>query len=107
MAVRIFRGKADDAVQLIADALEQYLRDHADAEIDVYRQDRFSIRVRVIDPSFAKLQKSERHARVWSYLDNVPEEAQSDVSMLVVITPDEAARSIANIEFEDPVPSTL
>ena len=37
---------------------------------------------------------------VWKYLDSLPDEAVSDVSMLVLIAPSEAGTSGANIEFE-------
>ena len=99
------RGKADEIVNSIAEALRKYEEDHAGARVDVYRQNPASVRIRVVDGSFKGKDKTERHAAVWRYLESLPEEVQSDVSMLVVVTPDETRVSAGNLEFESPVPS--
>ena len=103
MPVQITRGATDSIVDQIAAALEAYTADHPLAEAAVYRHDPVSVRVRVIDPDFAGVGRSERHTAVWRYLDAVPDEVVSDISMLVPITPDERTRSGSNLEFEDPV----
>ena len=107
MAIGIPRGERDAALDQIVHALAAYERDHPSAHIDVYRQNAVSVRIRIIDPSFKRLEKSARHDAVWQYLDSLPEEMQSDVSMLVLLSPDEKSASFANLEFEDPVPSSL
>ena len=43
---------------------------------------------------------------MWNYFDSLSDEIQSDISMLVLLTPSEVKKSFANMEFEDPVPST-
>src|SRR6516164_2472528 len=58
-------------------------------------------------PSFQGLEKSDRHSRIWKYLESLPEELQSDISMVVLLTPAETPRSLANLEFEDPPPSLI
>ena len=107
MAVRISRGTSDAVLERIAAALEAYKADHPQAVIDLYRQNPASVRVRIIDPDFAGKGKSVRHQMAWQCLDRLDEDGQGDISTLVLITPDERARSFANIEFEDPVPAGL
>jgi len=105
MSITIPRGQLDDIVQGIVNALEPYMADHPQAEIALYRQNSVSIRVRIIDPDFRGLTKQRRHTRAWRYLGKLPEETQSDISLLLLLTPDETAKSFANFEFDDPTPS--
>jgi hypothetical protein len=105
MSISISRGKTDELLEQIRSALELYQRDHPDARIDLYRNDACSIRVRIIDPRFRRMSRTDRHDLVWKYLDSLPDEAVADISMLVLITPSEAKTSGSNIEFEDPIPS--
>jgi hypothetical protein len=107
MSINIFRGASDDVLERIIDVLGSYAVDHPAAEIDLYRQNSVSVRVRIIDPAFAGLGKSARNDHVWEYLDKLPEEVLGDISTLVLLTPDERTKSFANFEYEDPVPSTL
>src|SRR4051794_33343240 len=107
MAINVPRGNCDEVVNTIKSLLRKYEKDHPKAKIDVYRQDPFSVRIRIVDPDFARQEKSERHRLVWSYLDRLPDEAQSDISMLLLLTPREKKMSFANMEFDDPVPSKL
>lgn len=60
-----------------------------------------------MDASFQGLDKPGRHAKVWHYLQQLPEDVQGDVSMLLLLTPEETKMSFANLEFDDPVPSIL
>lgn len=107
MAIQIPRGKMDDIVRQIADVLKDYEMQHPRAQIDLYRQNPASVRIRIIDPDFAGADESERQDAVWAVLDHLPEETQSDISMLVLLAPAETSRSMANLEFDDPVPSRL
>jgi stress-induced morphogen len=107
MAVRVPRGKPDAAVKKIARQLEQYLADHPDAEIEVYRQNQVSIRVRVIDPAFRTLSRSERSRMVWPLLRQLPEDTLGEVSMVLLISPEEKETSMVSREFDDPIPSQL
>ena len=102
MATRNPDGKRDEILQSILDRLGSYFEDHPGAKIEVQRRNSVSIRIRVIDHRFKGLGKSERHARIWPYLESLPEEALSDISMMVLITPGEKKTSIANLEFENP-----
>jgi len=107
MSVGIARGKADKVIKKVMGALEPYAAANPAAQVDVYRQNVVSIRIRIVDPSFHRLEKSQRHTKVWKFLEKLPEDVQSDISMLLLLTPDEKATSIGNLEFDDPVPSTI
>jgi hypothetical protein len=107
MSVKIARGKADEVIEQIKSRLERYQEDHPDAEISLYRQNPASVRVRIIDPRFVDMDRSDRSDSVWTYFKGLPDEVQSDISMLVLVTSREMSRSMANLEFEDPVPSRL
>jgi len=107
MAVSIARGKTDETLEQIKSCLERYQKDHPQAEISLYRQNSVSIRIRLIDPRFEKMSRADRSDSVWTYFEALSEEVQSDITMLVLLTPSEKRRSLANLEFEDPVPSLL
>lgn len=107
MSIQIPRGHTDEIINEFVEVLKAYEVDHPLAQIDIYRQNPVSIRVRIVDSSFKGLEKSDRHARVWKYLEKLSDDVQDDLSMLVLLTPAEVSRSFANMEFEDPVPSLL
>jgi hypothetical protein len=107
MAINIPRGKSDETIERIIEALRAFEADHPDAQIDIYRQNSVSVRVRVICASFAGETKVERSKKVWQYLNSLPDDVQSDLSTLILLTPEETKVSFANFEFDDPVPSNL
>lgn len=107
MAVKIPRGASDEIVDQIIGALEQFQADFPKSAIDIYRQNKVSVRIRIVEPEFKSQSKSERNKLVWGYLAKLPEEVQSDISTVLLLTPDEKKESFANFEFDDPVPSTL
>jgi len=101
------RGDADAPLVAVRETLFEYERQHPHAQVDLYRQNSISIRVRIVDPCFAGLRKSDRHALVWEHLGRLPDEIQSDISMVVLLAPDEIKGSLGNLEFEDPSPSLI
>jgi stress-induced morphogen len=107
MAIQIPRGGSNAVIEQIKKTLHSFQEDHPGAQIDLYRQNPASIRVRIIDPGFAGMSKVERDERVWKYLDQLSDDDEGDISMLVLLTPEETTRSMANLEFEDPVTSRL
>jgi hypothetical protein len=107
MAITIRRGHSDEVIVQIIKALQGYESDHPRAQIDLYRQNSVSVRIRIIDPDFAGQGKPQRSHNVWRYLDGLPEEVQSDISTVLLLTPDETKMSFANFEFDDPTPSKL
>ncbi len=86
--------------------LEAVLRDHF-ADAQAYRYNSASIRVRVVDAAFADKSRSEREEMVWPLLSELPESIRADVTMLVLVTPDEKRGSLLNLEFENPSKSLL
>jgi stress-induced morphogen len=99
--------RPDPRVQRVLDALRQYEQAHPHAEIVVRRQNPVSIRIRIIDPDFKRQDKIEREKEVWRILDTLSDELPADISMLLLLTPEEAPNSFANMEFEHPIPSLL
>jgi hypothetical protein len=106
MAIQI-RGDSDDVIASMIVALKAYQADHPNAQIDIYRQNSVSVRVRINDPGFAGQGKGDRSKLVWKYLHTLPIDVQSDLSTLILLTPEETSRSLANLEFDDPIPSSL
>jgi hypothetical protein len=107
MPINISRGASDPVIDEIIEALKRYETDHPGSQIDLYRQDPVSVRIRIIDSDLAGLNKIDRNKLVWAYLDKISEETQSDISTLILLTPEETKKSFANFEFNDPVPSIL
>lgn len=107
MPIKISRGESDGVIDCMIEALQSYEADHPDSQIDLYRQNAVSVRVRIIDPDFANQSKVERSKEAWKYLNSLPDEVQSDLSTLILLTPEETSQSFANFEFDDPIPSSL
>src|SRR5262245_53594772 len=107
MALKIPRGDSDAVIERIIEVLRSYEADHSRSQIDLYRQNPVSVRVRIVAPDFEGRNKVERNKMVWEYLNRLPDEIQSDISTLLLLVPDEMQMSFANLEFEDPVPSSL
>ena len=107
MAINVMRGESDAVLEQLMAGLRSYEADHPGAQIDLYRQDPYSVRVRVIDPHFDSLDRSERNQLLWRYFESVPDDAVSDISTLLLLAPAEVPESFGNMEFENPVPSVL
>lgn len=107
MSVRVTRGKSDAMVKRIVQKLQSYQADHPSAEIDVYRYSPVSIRIRVIDDAFRPLSRADRSKHVWPLLRELPEDTLSEVSMVLLLSPDEKTSSLVSLEFDDPTPSRI
>src|SRR5436190_10868872 len=94
-------------VRRILDALGPYAEKHPKAQIEAKRQNNVSVRIRIKDSDFEGMDRVERDSLIWQYLDSLPEEVTSEITLLLLLTPDEARKSLANVEFEHPVPSGL
>ncbi len=94
-------------IDQIIEALKVYEDDHPNSQITLYRQNPVSVRIRIIDPNFARHNKVQRNKSVWNYLGKLSDETQSDISTFTLLTPNETEKSFANFEFNDPVPSNL
>lgn len=107
MAITVPRGKQDEIIDQMIKVLEAHQADHPKARIELYRYNRFSARIRIIDADFADQTRAERSKAVWKYLGALDDEAQADISSLILLAPDETGISLMNLEFDDPTPSTF
>jgi len=103
MAFRIFSGVSDEVIDRIRDALRPFEVEHPEAQIDIYRYNSVCVRVRIIDPWFAGLDFLGRRELIGKWLESLDDDAYTEISMTVLLTPGEARRSFVNRKFEDPV----
>jgi len=66
-----------------------------------------TIYIRVIDPDFAAVNRGDRHEILWQFLEPLADDDQSQVSLLLALTPEETKNSFASLEFDHPVPPIL
>jgi stress-induced morphogen len=105
---KITRGRQDKLVGKIKEVLDQYEESHPTATATLYRQNSASVRVRIVDPRFARSSKGARHDRVWKFIsDRLDEDDLQEISLLILLTPPEQASSFINSEFEEPIRSKL
>ncbi len=97
----------DEQVQQVMDGLAVYKDSHPKADIKAKSQNSVSIRVRIIDSDFEGMDRVDREPPVWKILKTLPEDIFSNITMLLLLTPKEAESSLANLEFNDPLPSRL
>jgi hypothetical protein len=107
MAVKVRNKKQDPGLKLIVKALEQYAESHPKADIEVYRHNIVSVRIRVIDPSFKGVSRGQRDVDLWALLQELPEEVVQDITLIIMLTPAEAKKSFSSMEFDDPIPSRI
>ena len=78
---------------------------------DAYRYNPASIRVRIVDERFEGKSTDKRDTLVEPLLEQLPENLQSDIMSLLMLSPSETSKSLkaelANLEFEEPSPSIL
>ncbi|HEU5116359.1 MAG TPA: hypothetical protein VFT74_06730 [Isosphaeraceae bacterium] len=94
--------------------VEDVLRKAGFEQVDAYRYNSASIRVRVIDPRFEGLSPEKRDELVEPHLEQLPEHTQADIMTLFTFAPSELQQPpgsfreyMQNIEFDDPSPSML
>ena len=107
MSVKVRNKKLDSVLKQISSVLEQYSKGHPNAEIETYRHDNVSVRIRIIDPAFKGMSRGRREEDLWALLDQLPEEVVAEISLVILLTPAEAKKSFASMEFDDPMPSPL
>jgi hypothetical protein len=83
----------------------EYLPEHPEAKIDVYRYNSASIRIRIIDPFFGPHRITISDNFTWPCLEKLSEDTLSQLGLLLLLTPEETKTSLVNVEFEDPTPS--
>jgi stress-induced morphogen len=104
-----WEAKRKDEKRRVEDVLRKHFK-----QVDCYRYNSASIRVRVIDPRFEGKPREKRDEMVEPHLDQLPPETQRDIVTLFTFAPSELARTpttfreyMLNTEFEDPSPSML
>ncbi len=107
MARRDRSTQPDMQVQQVLDILTEYERTHPQAQIEGRRQNSVSIRLRIIDPDFQGMDRIEREPAIWQLLRKLPEEVFVNITMLLLLTPEEAEHSLASQEFDHPIPSRV
>ncbi len=99
--------KLDVQVRQVLDVLTAYEQAHPQAQIEGRRHNPVSIRLRIIDSDFQGVDRLDREPEIWKLLNKLPEEVFVNITMLLLLTPDEAEHSLASQEFDHPVPSPL
>ena len=107
MAQRDRSAQPDEQAQQILDLLTAYERTHPQAQIEGRRHNPVSIRLRIIDPDFQGMDRIEREPAVWKLLRQLPEEVFVNITMLLLLTPEETEHSLASQEFDHPIPSRV
>ncbi len=97
----------DTQVQQVLDILTAYERAHPQAQIEGRRHNPVSIRLRIIDPDFEGMDRIDREPAIWKLLHKLPEEVFVNITMLLLLTPEERETSLASQEFDHPIPSRL
>jgi len=105
MAIKLRTKRPDRILKQIVEALKQYQAAHPQAEIEAYRHSSVSVRIRIINPEFKDQSRAERDEELWQIFDQLPEEVASEITVVILLTPEEKEKSIANFDFEHPIPS--
>lgn len=79
---------------------EKYVAAHPAATVRAYRYDGWSIRVRVIDPDFEGKSLVERDNEFIPVVRALPDGVQERLTILLLLTPGESARSQLSAEFD-------
>ncbi|MFN7208692.1 MAG: hypothetical protein ACK5UN_03035, partial [Planctomycetota bacterium] len=58
-------------------------------QVDAYRYNSASLRVRIVDKRFEGVDREGRDAMVESFIDSLPSNTQADIVNLVLVTPSE------------------
>jgi stress-induced morphogen len=98
-----------EEIRKIEKLLREHFPDHpADYAPEAYRYNSASIRVRVVSERFAGKNRVRRSEMVYPLLEqNLPEDTWQDITVILLLAPDEVDDSLMNLEFEKPTPSRL
>jgi hypothetical protein len=94
--------------------VEDLLRKAGFQQVDAYRYNSASIRVRVIDRQFESIPREKRDEMVEPHLEKLPERTQADIVTLFTFAPSDLKQTpktlrevMLNTEFDNPSPSML
>lgn len=100
MAIKVVR-RSDADVLKIRQCLAAYQGQHPRADILLYREDPYSVNMRIIDPDFAGMDRIERQYLVWSFFEQLDDRVGSQPMIVLPLTPEEASESLFSAEFDD------
>lgn len=104
MAIKVKKNNRDKCLRQLVGVLEEFDKRHPKSEIDAYRYSDVSVRVRIVSPHFKGQSRAEREEEIWELLSHIPEDVVAELSLLLLLAPEEKAKSLANFEFENPTP---
>jgi stress-induced morphogen len=90
-----------------ADVIKNALRTAGFTNAAAYRYNSVSLRVRIIDPRFRGLSAIEREKMVLPHIEGLPKKIRDDITILLLLAPEETSTSMMSLEFDDPTPSRL
>jgi len=99
------RKRQDSTTRLVYRTLREHFPELSqNIEDVVYRYNPASIRVRVIDPRFEGKSFREREKLIAGVLSSLTEAVESDITLLLLLTAEEAQdpTDLMNLEFDDP-----
>ena len=104
-----WENKRTQETRKVEDLLKQYFK-----QVDCYRYNSASIRLRVVDGRFEGLSREKRDEMVEEHLEELSEDTQRDIVNLFTFAPSELEQTtktfreyMLNTEFDDPSPSML
>ncbi len=100
------RKRVDSYVRRLREELTKaYGAEHPCAQIDVKREYPMTVRVRILDPGFARKDQVDRDNDVWPVIQTLPFEWWDQISLVILLTPKEAKTSLMNrFEFDEFTP---
>lgn len=104
----VAKKKQDARTEQIYAALKKSFPDLPPKENTVYAYNSVSIRVRVIDERFEGKETAERERIVKRNLKGVPKDVTEDITLLLMLTPEESETpSLLFRAFDDPGDTSL
>jgi ribosome maturation factor RimP len=102
--------KKDQATKRVQALAEGWLKNHGfeRARVEVYRRmPGRSIRVRVVDRQFSGKLLEDRARMTEGFLVGLPEEIDQEITLVLLLSPDELKKNLMNVEFDHPSPVVL
>ncbi|MDB2687390.1 hypothetical protein N9Y42_09285 [Mariniblastus sp.] len=106
----IWESMRTDESRLVEDKLHEY----GFEQVDSYRYNSASVRVRIVDKRFEGIDRDERNKIVEPFIEQLPESTQADIVTLVLLSPKELETPnqtfreyMLNTEFDVPSPTML
>jgi hypothetical protein len=108
--VREGKKLQDAGTVAVRDHVRNWIGTHRmkNAKVDVYRLHPYcSIRLRIVDRAFSGKTLEERDALTATLLEGLPDEIDRDISLVLLLAPDELKSDFVNRDFEHPLPTAF